>query len=143
MNEFRILIKRFLDDTRQTLGKGQVIQTIEYIDVPQFSFVTIELPWKNNQQGISCIPVGKYKAKKFISPTHNLCFLVLDVPNRDMIEIHSANFSRQLKGCIAPGINHFDVDKDGLKDVTSSKITMERLIELMPSEFELEITSES
>jgi hypothetical protein len=74
-----------------------------------------ELPWKDNANGVSCIPaspVGKpYKCKWFNSPKHGWCYMVYNVPNRSMIQIHSANFMgdesagrfAQLLGCIALG----------------------------------------
>jgi hypothetical protein len=53
--------------------------------------------------------------------------------------MHAASFSRQLRGCIAPGEEHVDLDGDGLKDVNNSRQTLEHLLELLPDEFELEI----
>lgn len=64
---------------------------------------TIELPWKNNQSRISCIPEGKYKLIKRYSPHFNRHLEVMDVPGRQLILIHPANdASTELKGCIAP-----------------------------------------
>lgn len=73
------------------------------------SWVTGELPWHDNKHGISCIPEGRYVCRWFNSPKHGMCYQVYNVPNRDMIEIHSANFmadapkAKQLEGCIALG----------------------------------------
>lgn len=137
----QLRIDRFSDDGKQTLGKGLVYDVIDGVEVPKFSFVTLELPWKDNTQSVSCIPDGTYHIKKRVSEKHGQHFHILDVPGREFILIHSANFSRQLKGCIAPGASHFDINKDGLKDVTSSKTTLTHLLELLPEESELEITS--
>jgi len=76
-----------------------------------FSYESLELPWRDNQHGISCIPEGKYSLKWFESPKHGWCYLLENVPDRSMIEIHSANFAgdeskgwdKQLDGCIALG----------------------------------------
>lgn len=75
------------------------------------SFCTGELPWRDNKKGISCIPVGTYIASWFNSPKHGWCYQLKDVPNRNMIQIHSANYMAdkssgkrsELEGCIALG----------------------------------------
>lgn len=64
---------------------------------------TIELPWKENQHGISCIPEGEYALAKRYSKKFGRHLLVLGVENRNLILIHPANNSlKELKGCIAP-----------------------------------------
>lgn len=75
------------------------------------TFNSLELPWKDNDSSISCIPTGTYLCNWINSPKHGPCYEVMDVPNRSMIEIHSANFAgdiakgklSQLLGCIALG----------------------------------------
>lgn len=74
-------------------------------------FHTGELPWRDNDHGTSCIPPGVYICKLINSPKHGMCYQVMSVPGRDMIEIHSANWmgdkslglKSQLLGCIALG----------------------------------------
>lgn len=68
---------------------------------------TIEKPWLNNQQMISCIPAGSY----IMSPMNKDKFgsypdvwQILDVSNRYGIYFHVANRAEQLKGCIATGL---------------------------------------
>jgi Family of unknown function (DUF5675) len=64
---------------------------------------TIELPWKNNLAGVSCIPEGKYELSKRWSPKFGRHLQILNVPGREYILIHPANEAlRELKGCIAP-----------------------------------------
>jgi hypothetical protein len=64
---------------------------------------TIELPWKNNKRSISCIPAGRYRLVKREHPKHGSQLLLANVPNREGILIHPANFAlRELQGCIAP-----------------------------------------
>ena len=64
---------------------------------------SIELPWKDNQHGISCIPEGKYKLVKHLSDHLGRVLLITNVPNRDLCYIHAANNAvLELKGCIAP-----------------------------------------
>jgi len=64
---------------------------------------TIELPWRDNQHAISCIPEGRFELEKRFSPKLRAHFLVKDVPERDLILIHPYNDAeKQAKGCIAP-----------------------------------------
>jgi Family of unknown function (DUF5675) len=65
--------------------------------------LTIELPWKNNETKVSCIPEGKYFIKKRYSKKFQWHLEILDVQNRSFILFHSANNALQeLNGCIAP-----------------------------------------
>jgi hypothetical protein len=64
---------------------------------------TIELPWKNNKTGISCIPEGKYDLKLRRSEHLGEHIQLIKVPGRKWILIHTANDAkRELRGCIAP-----------------------------------------
>lgn len=64
---------------------------------------TLELPWKENQARISCIPEGKYFIRKRYSSKFHWHLEVCDVPNRKYILIHPANDALlELQGCIAP-----------------------------------------
>lgn len=63
----------------------------------------IELPWKENQRGISCIPEGVYELTKRYSGKFGKHLLVNDVPGRDLILIHCFNEAlKESRGCIAP-----------------------------------------
>lgn len=64
---------------------------------------TIELPWKNNETKVSCIPEGKYFIKKRYSRKFQWHLEIMDVKNRSFILFHSANNAlKELNGCIAP-----------------------------------------
>ena len=64
---------------------------------------TIELPWKNNEFGISCIPEGKYVLRLRTSEKYRDHLEIVDVPSRRYILIHPANYAlKELRGCIAP-----------------------------------------
>jgi hypothetical protein len=64
---------------------------------------TIELPWKNNQSRISCIPEGRYALQKRYTLRFGWHLLLLNVPGREWILIHAANDAlKEIKGCIAP-----------------------------------------
>lgn len=64
---------------------------------------TIELPWKNNEPRISCIPEGEYLLRKRYSNRFGNHFIIADVPGRSYILVHPANDAlKELTGCIAP-----------------------------------------
>jgi len=69
---------------------------------------TLELPYRDNQRSISCIPIGQYKVRlrtaKESATRNYLHLLVKDVKNRDFILIHRGNKSSHSKGCILVGM---------------------------------------
>ncbi len=52
---------------------------------------TLELPWKDNQRRVSCIPGGSYPVRLVTTPRHGKVYNVQHVPGRDSILIHSGN----------------------------------------------------
>lgn len=127
----KVFLTRTKYEDKQTLGvmhyNGQEI------------CVTLELPWLDNNQRVSCIHLGKYKVIRRQSPKYGMHFHLTNVPGRSLILIHQANYHYQLLGCIAVGQKHIDINKDGYLDVTNSKRTMTKLLKLLPKEFELNI----
>lgn len=64
---------------------------------------TIELPWKNNESRVSCIPEGKYLLEKRYSKKFKWHIEITRVQNRGAILLHPANNAlKELNGCIAP-----------------------------------------
>jgi Family of unknown function (DUF5675) len=64
---------------------------------------TIELPWKENEKRISCIPEGEYLLQKRYSRKFHWHLEVVAVENRSLILLHPANNAlKELNGCIAP-----------------------------------------
>ena len=121
-----IKLKRTKYLFNETLGEGTV---------GNFRFVTLELPWKNNQRKVSCIPPGTYRGVKRTSPKYGLHVHILDVPGRDLILMHNANFVTQLEGCIAVGEEIRDINADGTLDITNSVKTLKKLVSLLPDSF--------
>jgi hypothetical protein len=75
----------------------------ELIDGGELICPTIELPWRDNQQNVSCIPEGRYELAKRFHEHYGWHIHVLNVPEREWILIHPATDAIiQLKGCIAP-----------------------------------------
>jgi hypothetical protein len=58
--------------------------------------------WENEQQ-ISCIPVGCYELERLVSPTFGTTYEVKNVPNRTSILFHRGNVAKDTKGCILLG----------------------------------------
>jgi len=114
-------------------------QTIGKLCFEGYELSTIELKWNDNKIGKSCIPEGKYKATPRTSAKYGKHFLINGTFPRTYVLFHAANYSRQLRGCIAVGMYHADIDKDGLTDVVSSKKAMSILLKTFPDGFEFEI----
>lgn len=88
---------------------------------------TIELPDKDNQNNISCIPEGSYVVKKRYSVNHKHHLQVMNVDKRDLILIHPANNAlKQLEGCIAP-VTTLTAPGCG----NSSRVPFEKLLKLV------------
>jgi hypothetical protein len=100
---------------------------------------TLELKWIDNMRSKSCIPEGIYKVVKRLAHEKRKYnhFHILNVPNRSYILIHTGNYSSQILGCILVGDKHIDMNKDGLMDVANSTVTLQKLYDKMPNEFEL------
>jgi hypothetical protein len=128
-----VKIERYRENDTQTLG----VMTIEGNITDRF--YTLELPWRDNQKNISRIPAGKYKCTRRYSPKFREHFQIMEVPYRSMILIHRGNFYRQVKGCILVGIDLSDINQDGFLDVVGSATAMQRLVNILPDEFNVDI----
>lgn len=131
----KITIIRLLDNTVQTLGILQIWDG----EMKIFECKTLELPWKENQVNISCIPTGTYNVLRYNSPKFGKTFHVIGVPNRSEILIHKGNYNKDTQGCILVGIRYADIDKNGTMDIAGSAMAMNRLLEVAPDHFKLTI----
>ena len=118
-----IILERFYSNENKTLGNLTLRTGNKIILVLK----TLELPWRNNERRISCIPALNYRAIQHTSPKFGWCLWLQDVPNRSEILIHQGNYTSQILGCILPGIIHDDINRDGIMDVKHSVIAMEAL----------------
>ena len=112
-----LLLDRYSHEERQTIGKLYLLDINENVIA---NWDSLELPWRNNQRRISCIPEGSYKAKKHTSPRFGKSLWLQDVPNRSEILIHRGNFYTDILGCILIGKDLADINNDGVMDVTQS-----------------------
>lgn len=133
----KMLIIRSGANQHQTIGTGLIFDNLGRM---LFEFQTLELPFLNNKVGVSCIPSGQYKVEKRQSERFGSHFLVKDVTGRSMILIHLGNYHRNTSGCILVGSEHKYLDSDNCLDVIESRITMKKLVEILPTNFELTIT---
>lgn len=130
-------IKRCNFTDKQVTGLWEIIKNDNLI----YKCYTLEPPWLNNKNKISCIPEGVYIVRKRHSPKHGWHFHITGVIDRELILIHSGNFYTQTEGCILPGSKLTDINNDNLRDVISSQKTLSELNNILPNEFELEIIS--
>ena len=119
-----IKIKRFYSGDKQTNG----ILSIENDGDLIFECYTLELPWKDNQHNISCIPKGEYEVEFRYSQKHGNHLHILNVKDRSYILIHSNNYVLTLRGCVGVGDKLFDLNNDGLVDTTNSKKTLKKIM---------------
>jgi len=117
-----IIIYRYWQNKNQTLGACTVLSED---NTPLFSGLSLERGWRDNEQGVSCVPLGEYKLVLEKSPRFDkMLWELKNVPNRSECKFHSSNYWYQLNGCIALGRNSLDINKDGYTDITASKSTM-------------------
>lgn len=132
MEQSQAIIFREVDNGIETLG------TFHY---DNFKCDSLELPYKDNQRRVSCVPAGKYICKKVLASSHipYTHIAITNVPNRDGICIHKANYVSDLLGCVGVGDGLKDINKDGQLDIINSKNTFDKLMLLLPDEFTLNI----
>lgn len=116
--------------TRKYLNKATIGEGVVENKGKVFRFKTLELPDRDNQRRVSCIPERLYFWQKHNSPKFGPCLWLQDVPNRSEILVHPGNFTRDILGCILVGDSHKDIDSDGITDVTNSRKTMKKILEI-------------
>jgi hypothetical protein len=127
----QIKIIRDIRDEAKTMGRIYV--------GGDFIGYTLELPWKDNQPRISCIPTGTYEVVFRDDPGSAYKYKhlhVKNVPGRSWILFHVGNFLKDTKGCILPGLSRsgqtvsssrkaFNNLMDKLEGATSIKLVIE------------------
>lgn len=119
-----------------------------YDDAGEFVAKTLELPWKENKRGISCIPEGVYivtkeppipandpQGRKERPYTH---FRIKEVPGRYGILVHRGINPKHSKGCILVGSRFADVTSDA-PILESSGVKLQFMADTFPDKFTLTI----
>lgn len=97
---------------------------------------TLENPWLDNLQGISCIPSGQYKCVKDNTGKFQW-WKILDVEGRQDIEIHQGNYAKDTRGCIIIGQDWAWEGEE--PKVINSTATLKKLQKILSDEFIIEI----
>lgn len=133
----KLLLTRDYNAVECTLGRLHVSAPGQ-----DFECDTMERPWipmpgaRGGLSGKSCVPRGIYKLERHNSEAHPDTWALVnsdldvihyedrDRPNaRCLVLIHAANYARELRGCIAPGLRR-TIDAQGVRMVTSSRLAM-------------------
>lgn len=132
-------LKRYFDNGIQTTG---ILKLCDSQGNTLLIFDTLELSFKNNERGISCIPSGVYVVLRKSSYRHGQCFELQNVLGRDNILIHKGNFNEDTKGCILIGNGFKDINFDELPDLLNSRIAMKNLLATLRTCTTIEIENE-
>jgi len=111
--------------------------TLGILTTTNFKCYTLELPWRENHAGISCIPTGDYTVEIRLSPKYGRIYWVRNVPNREWILIHSGNYAgdvekgykTHVRGCILLGKEKGYLG--GQRAVLNSRLTVRKFMREM------------
>lgn len=100
------------------------------------TFHTMELPWKNNRNRVSCIPEGFYPMQKRVSGVvqrtsgYTQGWEVQEVKDRDYIMVHVGNYPSDFEGCIGVGTGSAVYSNDN-RMITSSRKAFRQFMDVM------------
>jgi hypothetical protein len=132
-------LKRYFDNGIQTTG---ILKLCDSQGNTLLIFDTLELGYKENERGISCIKTGIYVVNRKTSYRHGQCFELQNVLGRDNILIHKGNFNEDTKGCILIGNGYKDINFDEMPDLLNSRIAMKNLLATLRTCTTIEIVNE-
>lgn len=90
-----------------------------------FKKESLERGWVDNQNRISCVPVGIYDlVLEYSDRFEKMLWEIKGVQDRSECKFHSMNYWWQSNGCVGLGNNRKFLDNDPIMDITSSRDTM-------------------
>lgn len=128
---------RIRDNGRLTMGRVSIWKN----ELRVFECVSLEPSWILNQPYVSCVPCDTYPLVKRVSGKFGAHFHIKGVPNRTFVLIHTLNYFKQSEGCVGVGGRFKYLDKDNEIDTTSSRDTLNKMLEILPDESEIVITN--
>lgn len=128
--------------TRRKYTGKQTIGTIDiYKDnIFQYTLMSLEKPWRNNEINESCIPKGFYTIEHYNSEKHPSTFVVQDTSPRSYILIHKGNYYSHSAGCILVGLTLSYLNEDDYLDTKYSTEAMQKLNEICLNEKYISLT---
>tara|TARA_R110002033_G_scaffold121666_3_gene164587 strand:- start:880 stop:1275 length:396 start_codon:yes stop_codon:yes gene_type:complete len=98
-------------------------RTVGIFKHEDFKLKSLELPWRNNLEDKSCVKEGVYLVVPDSTGKHKW-FSIQDVEGRTDIEIHVANYLKDINGCVGLGM---ELGRD--YNIYNSKAALESLVE--------------
>lgn len=119
-----IILERYIHGDKCTIGRLMIDGVAKWatLEPPQFGH-----PHR--------IPEGVYDCSRFQSPHNGQCYLLANVPDFSMVEIHCGNFPRDTRGCILIG-RTVAPDYESIGD---SRNSIAQLFDVAGHDFTLEI----
>jgi len=131
---------------RYATGEGGV-QSELHVSGEYTTIHGLECPWMDNAPNISCIPGGAYVLLPYSSEKYPNCLQIIGgtvadgendmrdspVTTRFRCLVHPANYARQLRGCLAAGLEKDDGGdpETGLAAVWNSRKALDWLIAVL------------
>ena len=95
----------------------------------EFVCYTLERPWLNNEQNVSCIPEGNYKGRFQASGSFpDMRMYFQDIPDRSSVMFHWGNYVHNSKGCPLLGES---VNTSGDMFIANTKSTVLKVEQLV------------
>jgi hypothetical protein len=127
-----VIVDRYWTDENQSSGACMVLNEE---GIPEFTSLSLERGWRDNQNMISCLIEGEYDlVYEYSAKFDRFLWEIKGTPGRSECKFHSANFWKQLNGCIALGLKLKDIDNDGYYDITNSRNTMKAFHQVLKRE---------